>query len=107
MVLQNYVILQPGVPARLHFTSHQVRVKTITDPQTGRAKQVQALELTVDELNGRGVVSTYSTLSQKHAQDFAPYLPGEKYRDYDFIITLTGEGDRREYQLQPVPRSPR
>lgn len=107
MVLQNYVLLTPGVPARVHFLSHQVIVKTISDPVTGRDKRVQALQFEVDELNGRPVVSSYSTVSQKHAQDFAPFLVGEKYRDYDFVITMSGEGFRREYQVQPVPRSPR
>lgn len=107
MVLQNYVILQPGVPARLHFLSHQVVVKTIADPVTGRDKRVQSLQFEVDELNGKAVVSAYSTISQKHAQDFAVFLSGERYRDYDFLITMTGEGFRREYQVQPIPRSPR
>ena len=107
MVLQNYVILQPGVPARLHFTSHRIFAKTITDPGTGRPKPVNALEFQVDELNGQPVVSAYSTISQKHAQDFAPYLPGERYRDYDFILTVSGSGWQTEYQIQAIPRPKR
>lgn len=107
MVLQNYVILQPGVPARLHFTDHQIQVRTITDPITGRGKPVQALVFTVDELDGKPVAASYSTVSQKHAADFAPFLIGKRYQQYDFIIRITGEGFQREFQTQPILRAPR
>lgn len=107
MVLRNYVALEPGVPARLHFTEIFKQTKTIVDPLTRRPKSLTTLECTVDELNGQPISSVYSVSSEKHAQDFAPYLVGERYRDYDFIITVSGEGWRREYQFQPVPRSPR
>ena len=103
MVLANYVILQEGQPARMHFTEVAKKVKTITDPETGRAKPITTLEFAVDQLNGRAAISTYSVSSQKHAQDFAPYLPGDKFRDYDFIITMSGQGYRREYSVQVVP----
>lgn len=99
MVLQNYVVLEPNIPARLHFVSHQVVTKTIADPATGRDKPVRALVFGVDELNGQPVVGQYSIVSDKHANDFASYLPGERYRSYDFIITLSGSGYRREYQV--------
>ena len=105
MVLQNYVILQPGVPARIHFSDHEVRVKTITDPLTGREKKLNVLIFTVDELNAREVVSYYSITSQKHAADFTPFLGANRYRDYDFVITLSGSGDRREYQVQTIARA--
>ena len=105
MVLQNYVILQSGVPARLHFSAVGKKVKTITDPDTGRPKQLNSLDFTVDELNGQPVVSAYSTVSQKHAQDFAPFLVGDKFLAYDFIITMTGEGHLRQYSLQAIPRT--
>lgn len=103
MVLQNYVILVPGKPSRMHFTDHEVVVKTITDPVSGRPKPINALVFTVDTLEGRPVVAYYSTVSQKHAQDFAPYLPDKKYTHYDFIILMMGEGFRREYQVQVIP----
>ena len=105
MVLQNYVVLQPGVPARMHFIAHEITTKTITDPLTNRPKAVKALSFTLDELNGQAAVGFYSTISDKHANDFAPWLPGEKYRGYDFIVTMTGEGFRREYQVQAIPRA--
>ena len=104
MVLQNYVILETGRPARLHFTAHDIVPKTITDPLLGRPKGVSALVFQVDELNGRPVTAQYSTLSQKHANDFAAFLPGQRYRAYDFIITAEGEGWRREYRVQVIAR---
>ena len=105
MVLQNYVILTPGVPARLHFTEHHLQVVTVTDPVTGRPTPKNRLVFQVDELNNQPVVSQYSTLSQKHAADFAPFLVGEKYKDYDFIITVTGTGFQTEYRVQPILRA--
>ena len=105
MVLQNYVRLQQGVPARLHFYHVEKMVKTITDPLTLKPKSVQSLEFSVDELNGRPAVSTYSIISDKHAQDFAPFLVGEKFKEYDFVITMTGTGFRTEYQVQSIPRT--
>lgn len=103
MVLQNYVLLQPGVPTRLHFSQVARKLKTIGDPDTGRPKQLQSLEFTVDEMNGQAVVSAYSVVSQKHSADFAPFLPGDKFLQYDFIITMTGEGFLRQYQVQTIP----
>lgn len=105
MVLQNYVILQEGRPARMHFAAVEKVVKTITDPTTGHPKAVNTLVWTVDELNGRAVVAYYSITSQTHAQDFAPFLDGEKYRQYDFVVTVLGSGFQRRYQVQPLPRA--
>jgi len=104
MVLQNYVVLQTGRPSRLHFASHDLMPRTIADSVTLRPKSVNTLVFQVDELDGRPVSSQYSVLSEKHARDFAPYLVGERYRSYDFIVTVQGEGFRREYQVQVLPR---
>ena len=35
MVLENYVILKTGVPARVHFTDHYIETRTVTDRSTG------------------------------------------------------------------------
>ena len=105
MVMTNYITLTPGVPTRLHFSRYEQRVITRTDPQTGRDGQVNALRFDVDEIDGRSVVAIYSTLSDKHKADFLPYLEGDRYRRYDFIVTVDGVGFRREYQVTPVLRS--
>lgn len=105
MVLQNYVILEPGRPSRMHFADHSIQVRTIHDPLTRQDKLVNTLVFTVDELDGRPVVGSYSIVSDKHSRDFLAFLPGQRYRGYDFIITQSGEGFRREYQVQSLPRT--
>ena len=104
MVLENYVILVPGVPARLHFTDHHIETRTITDPVTGQPTSRRALVLDVDQLNGRLVAARYSTMAEKHAAQFAPYLPDKSYTRYDFTITATGESFRRSWSVQVTPR---
>jgi hypothetical protein len=106
MVLQNYVMLQQGVPARLHFYDHAVEVRTITDPGTGRPANRNVLVFEVDNLNGNPVSSKFSTMSEKLAGQFAAYLPDKGYRTYDFIITMRGSGFQTAYTVQAIPRSP-
>jgi len=96
MVLQNYIILEEGIPAALHFTDHVITAREITDPVTQETKTVNALVFSVDELNGRPVSAHYSTVSEKHALTFQPYLDGKKYARYTFVITQMGKGFRRE-----------
>ncbi len=105
MVLRNYVMLTSGTAARLHFSDHTKLIKTIFDPLRGGPKPVNSLEFVVDELNGVPCVSAYSILSQKHAQDFAPFLEGKKYQNYDFIILQSGEGFTRDWQVQAILRA--
>ncbi|MBT9164924.1 MAG: hypothetical protein DDT23_00935 [candidate division WS2 bacterium] len=104
MVLGNYVILQEGVPTKMHFTDHWIETRTITDPLTGRTKQVRALVFQVAELNGAPVVAYYSTISERHALQFAPYLEGKKYRVMNFTVTMLGSGFAREWQVKVEPR---
>ena len=105
MVLRNYVTLQPGVPARLHFVGGALVAKEITDPLTLRNKTVRALELDVDEVNGQPVVASFSVLSEKLAADFDPYLKDGRLKDYDFILTRTGQGYQTRYSVQRIPRA--
>jgi hypothetical protein len=106
MVMMNYVVLQTGVPTRMHFVSHEIKTPTITDPVSRRAKQVNTLVFQVDQLNGKDVIAYYSITSQKHAADFLPFLP-DKYKNYDFIITIVGEGYLRDWQVQTIARTGR
>lgn len=103
MVLENYIILEPGTPARLHFTDHAIVAKPITDPLTGQPATRNALVFEVDRLGARSVNAKYSTMSEKHAAQFEPYLSDKSYRDYDFLITMTGEGFRRSWTVQAIP----
>ena len=103
MVLQNYVILQPGVPARMHFADHSIDARIITDPVTMKPKSVNSLVFDVDRLNGQSVVSKFSTISEKLANQFAAYLADKSYTKYEFIITLRGTGFQSAYTVQAVP----
>lgn len=105
MVLENYVILETGVPARLHFTDHAIQRRTTTDPITRAPTTRQVLVFEVDRLNGREVFAKYSIMAEKHAGQFKPYLDDKSYRDYDFVITKTGEGFRTSWSLQVIPKA--
>ena len=104
MVLQNHVMLQDGIPARMHFTDHQVVRRTITDRQTGRPTSREVLELSVDSLDGRPVGAVFSTMASKLADQFAPYLPTKSYVQYDFVVTQRGEDFQRSWTVQAIPR---
>jgi len=105
MVLENYVILETGVPARLHFTDHVIQRRTVTDPITGGATTRNVLVFDADSLNGREVAAKYSVMAEKHAGQFSAYLEGKVYRDYDVVITKSGEGFRTSWSIQFLPRS--
>lgn len=105
MVLENYVILEEGIPARLHFTDHVIQKRTITDPLTGEPATRNVLVFEVDRLNGREVFAKYSIMAEKHAGQFKPYLDKKAYRGYDFGITRTGEGFRTSWSVQVIPKS--
>ena len=104
MVLENYVILETGIPARLHFTDHAIQRRTVTDPLTGEPTTRAVLVLEVDRLNNREAFAKYSIMAEKHAGQFKPYLDDKSYRNYDFVITKTGEGFRTSWSVQVIPK---
>lgn len=104
MVLQNIVILENNVPARFHFANHAIETRTITDPNTGRPGLRRVLVFDVDSLGGRPVVSKFSTMAEKLAGNFEPYLGDKSYVNYDFIITQLGDGFQRRWTVQVIPR---
>ena len=105
MVLQNYVILEDGVPAKLHFWDHHLERRTITDPATGAPVIRTVLVLEVDTLNDRPVAARLSTMAEKLADKFSAYLPDKSYKGYDFVITQMGEGFRRSWTVKVIPRA--
>lgn len=104
MVLENYVMLETGVPTRVHFTDHVIQKRTVTDPITGGPTTRNVLVFDVDLLNGREVAAKYSIMAEKHAGQFSAYLKDKSYRDYDVIITRSGEGFRTSWSVQFLPR---
>jgi hypothetical protein len=51
-VIQNWVILPPGVEKKLRFSDHRIVSRPITDAITRAPKTVQALEFTVTMEDG-------------------------------------------------------
>ncbi len=107
MVLQNTVILQDGVPARLHFTDHHIETRTITDATTRQGVNRNTLVLNVDRLDGRAVEAVLTTMAEKLALQFQPYLGDKSYRSYEVIITQHGEGFQRKWSVQFIPMTTR
>jgi hypothetical protein len=103
MVLQNNIILQDGVPARLHIVDHRIERRTITDPTTLGSVIRNTLVLNVDRLDGRAVEAVLSTMAEKLAGQFEPYLKDKSYRTYEVIITQRGEGFQRRWTVQFIP----
>lgn len=90
--LENWVILKPGVPKKLHFSDHRFLERVITDPVFGVEKRVQSLMLLVDEEDGHPVEKTLSIVSSKLVQELSGYLEGKKYKGYRFVIVKDAPG---------------
>lgn len=105
MILQNFVVLQPNIPARLHFVDHHFDQRTIIDPRTRQPKSVRSLVFDVDSLNGAPVQTRYSILAEGLASKFAGYLNDKSYTRYDFLITQNGEGFLATYTALATPRA--
>jgi hypothetical protein len=103
-VLQNYIGLEPGIPAKLHFTGHTIVNRTITDPQTGQPTQRNILIFDVDSLDGKPVTAVFSTMAEKLASQFSPYLLDRSYRSFDFTITQSGTGFLTRWTVLKTPR---
>lgn len=106
-VLENYVMLETGIPTRLHFIDHQIETRQITDPQTGQGTTRKVLVFNVDTMDGHPVSAKYSIMAEKHASQFAPYLADKSYRNFEFTIVRTGEGFRTSYSITPTQLKPR
>lgn len=90
--ISNFVVLKPGIPVTLHFSDHRVVKRVITDPIRKVAVTRESLLFYVDEVDGTKVDKMYSILSQKHAAEFAGYLPGKKYVGYRFTVIKDAPG---------------
>ena len=103
MVLRNYIDLQQGIPARMHFTSAIKTTREILDPKTHILKTITVLVMSVDRLNGQPVNSTLSITAEKLAALLSPDLEGDRYRGYEYIITKVGETFQTRYSLDKIP----
>lgn len=105
-ILDNVVRLAPGASKELHFTNHTRGPVDMQDPVTFVVRPVETLTFVVDEEDGRPVNKVYYVTSDRHAQDFGPFLAERKYRDYNWLITAFGEGLLRRWTTVRVPRAP-
>jgi hypothetical protein len=90
--ISNFVVLVPGVRVKLHFKDHQILVRSITDPIRKVPVTRESLMFYVDKIDGAAADKVYSILSQKHAAEFAGYLPEKRYVRYDFTIVKDAPG---------------
>ncbi len=103
MVLENYVRLVNNVPTRLHFRDHSIDKRTITDPETGKPGFRNVLTFQVDRVDGKEALTTFSTMADKLASNFQPYLADKSYRNFEILITQSGEGYMRRWSVQFIP----
>ena len=105
MVLRNYVELEEGKPARLHFVEHDIIVKDVFDRDLGRVVPKNALVLQVDKLDGKPVAALLSVLAGGLADALQPWVAEHRYRAVDIIITKRGTGYQTRFSVEPAPRS--
>lgn len=103
MVLDNYVKLQPGIPKRLHFTSHAIVDNDITDKLTGLVIKKTQLMFVVDREDGLAVSKTFSTLAERLAVQLLPDLENKDYINKEYVITMFGTGYQTRYSLDVRP----
>jgi hypothetical protein len=103
MVLRNFVVLEDGVPAVLHFRSGQIVTKDIVDPLTGVEKRVRALELVADRVGGVETETSFSVTSEKLAATLMPFVERGLLGSTTFVITKRGSSFRTEYEVQTLP----
>lgn len=104
-MLMNYIELAEGIPTRMHFTDHYFVERLIYDPTISAKKPIKSLVFWCDEVNGEPAPRSFSIVSDKLARQFSPYLPGELFKSYDFIITKRGTGFLTEYSVESIKRA--
>ena len=103
MPLGNYIVLQEGVPERVHMVSHVIDRRDIADPRTGQMVSRNVALFTCDRLNGSPISATLSVMSEKLFRQLEPYIPGQQYTRYDFVITKTGSGFATNFKVERIP----
>lgn len=106
VVNENYVKLEIGKPVRLHFIDHGIMDKIVTDPVLKWKKTVKSLVFKVDKMDGDQADTVFSMLSEKLWKEFEPYLEGQKYLNYEFVIVkdIAGFMPPRIVEVRPYTR---
>ena len=101
---ENWVILKPGVPVKMHWKDHKFVDRSITDLTFGVARTVRGLLFLVDEEDGRAVDKTFSVVSSKLVGELSGYLEGYRYRGYTFTIIKDAPGTVPPRIAEVTPR---
>ncbi|MFA5379068.1 MAG: hypothetical protein WC455_25155 [Dehalococcoidia bacterium] len=88
----NYVKIEVGVLTRMRFDKAVWETRSVMDPKLGFAKDVSTLNFHVVELDGKPVSTVWSITSSTLQEQLKPYLAGDKYLAYRFVITRDGGG---------------
>ena len=86
MAEENYVKLEIGVSKVLRFDKYAYQPRQVIDPQLGFQKTVNALVFHVTEVDGTPADTVFSLISEKAKKEFLPYLAGERFRRYKFVV---------------------
>ena len=105
MPLGNYVLLENGVPERMHFAGYVMDKRDITDPRTLQPTTRNVCVFTVDRLNGKDTSAMFSVMAEKLFAQLSPYLPRDSYKQYEWVITKTGSGFTTNYSVERIPIS--
>lgn len=90
--ISNFVVLSPGVQKKLRFKDHQILKRVITDPIRKIPVERDSLMMYVSQEDGSPADKVYSIISQKHAAEFAGYLPAKNYTRYEFTVVKDAPG---------------
>ena len=102
--LENWVVLRPGVPTRLHFKAHRMVERTITDAIFEVTRTVRSMLFLVDEEDDVPVDKTFSVLSQRLMNDLAGYLEADRYLLYTFTLIKDAPGTVPPRLVEVTPR---
>jgi len=98
-VLANYVQLVPNQPKRLKVKNMRIEERQITDPKTKLPKTVRALVFDVYEEDGVPVSKTFSTLSEKLAQQLKALYENGVLENKTLVITWRPRDYATEYEV--------
>ena len=102
-VAENWVILEPGVPKRIHMIDHIVEPREITDKYFGRPRTVTTWLFLVDREDGRPVDKTFSVLSGRLKAELSGYIPEKRYTRYEFTFIKDAPGTVPPRILEATP----
>ena len=87
MADESFVRLMPGDTIMIRVDQAVYHTRTVQDPVLKMSKDVKVLALHVIELAGQPANTIFTVLSDKLQKELDPYIAGEKFLRYRFVIT--------------------